>query len=200
MKEKQPKPTMKFAYADPPYLGCGKLYEKHHPEFFVWDDPKTHQELINRLSDEFPDGWAYSLSSTTLHTILPFCPSDVRVMAWVKPFCSFKPNVNPAYAWEPVIVYGGRKRTKEMETMPDFVSCNITLQKGLTGAKPLGFWLWLFGILNAEPNDQFEDLFPGTNGGAEAWRKFCNQQSMFQRRKVNSIKSEALDLFKSTEE
>jgi hypothetical protein len=200
MKEKQPKPTMKFAYADPPYLGCGKLYEKHHSEALVWDDPQTHQDLINRLSDEFPDGWAYSLSSTTLQTIMPFCPSDVRVMAWVKPFCSFKPNVNPAYAWEPVIVRGGRKRSREMETVPDFVSCNITLKKGLTGAKPLGFWLWLFSILNAEPSDEFCDLFPGSNGGSKAWSTFCSQQSIFQRRKDNSIKSEALDLFESTKE
>jgi hypothetical protein len=191
---------MKFAYADPPYLGCGKLYAKHHPDALVWDDPQSHKDLIGRLVDEFPDGWAYSLSSPTLHTILSFCPSNVRVMAWVKPFCSFKPNVNPAYAWEPVIVYGGRKRTRKMETIPDFVSCNITLKKGLTGAKPLGFWLWLFAILNAEPEDQFEDLFPGSNGGAVAWKMFCNQQSMFQQRKDNDFKSEAIDLFTSTEE
>ena len=23
---------MRFAYADPPYLGCGRLYAAHHPE------------------------------------------------------------------------------------------------------------------------------------------------------------------------
>ena len=191
---------MKFAYADPPYLGCGKLYVKHHPDALVWDDPNEHKRLIDRLVDEYPDGWAYSLSSTTLHTILPFCPSDVRVMAWVKPFCSFKPNVNPAYAWEPVIVRGGRKRTRQMQTVRDFLACNITLKKGLTGAKPLGFWLWLFSVLNAEPQDDFEDLFPGTYGGDAAWKQFCSQQSMFQQRKENSFDSEALDLFNTTKE
>ena len=200
MKEKQPKPTMKFAYADPPYLGCGKLYKKHHSEALVWDDPQTHQDLINRLSDEFPDGWAYSLSSTTLQTIMPFCPSDVRIMAWVKPFAVFKPNVNPGYCWEPVIVRGGRKRTRAQDTVRDFISCPIALKKGLVGAKPLGFWLWLFSILNAEPSDEFCDLFPGSNGGSKAWSTFCNQQSIFQRRKDNSIKSEAIDFFESTKE
>ena len=191
---------MKFAYAEPPYLGCGKLYAKNHSDALVWDNPKEHKRLIERLVGEFPDGWAYSLSSTTLHTLLPFCPDDVRVMAWVKPFCSFKPNVNPAYAWEPVIVRGGRKRTRTMETIPDFVSCNITLQKGLTGAKPLDFWLWLFTVLNAESNDEFCDLFPGSNGGDHAWKRYSNQQTMFQQKRDNDFKSEALDLFQSTEE
>jgi hypothetical protein len=133
---------MRFAYADPPYLGCGRLYLKHHPSALDWNDPEAHRSLIARLSEKWPDGWAYSLSSTTLHTILPMCPADVRVMAWVKPFASFKPNVNPAYTWEPVIVRGGRKRSKKQQTVRDFCSENITLQTGLTGAKPLGFWHW----------------------------------------------------------
>ena len=32
---------MRFAYADPPYLGCGKLYVSHHPDARDWDDPET---------------------------------------------------------------------------------------------------------------------------------------------------------------
>ena len=40
---------MKFAYADPPYLGCGHRYLEHHPEALDWDDPATHQELVDRL-------------------------------------------------------------------------------------------------------------------------------------------------------
>jgi len=51
---------MKFAYADPPYLGCGKLYAAHHPDALDWDDPETHFDLIGRLFDEYPDGWALS--------------------------------------------------------------------------------------------------------------------------------------------
>ena len=77
---------MKFAYADPPYLGCGSLYAKHHPEAKVWDKPETHRQLIERLVDEYPDGWALSLHSPSLWTLLPMCPEDVRVAAWVKPF------------------------------------------------------------------------------------------------------------------
>ena len=54
---------MRFAYADPPYLGCCKLYDHHHPDGLCWDDPETHRLLIKRLMTEFPDGWALSLNS-----------------------------------------------------------------------------------------------------------------------------------------
>ena len=145
---------MKFAYADPPYIGQAK---KHYNSTEV-----DHVELIKRLMKEYPDGWALSCSSPSLHQILPMCNSRCRIMAWVKPFCSFKPYVNPAYAWEPVIVYGGRKRGRKKQTVRDFVICNITLKKGLSGAKPKEFCFWLFEILGMEKEDTLDDLFPGT--------------------------------------
>src|ERR1039458_305054 len=98
---------MRFAFADPPYLGCGKLYPEH-PEARAWDDLAAHRDLIGQLASDFPDGWALSASSTSLHAILPLCPPDVRVAAWVKPFAAFKRNVRVAYTWEPVILRGGR--------------------------------------------------------------------------------------------
>ena len=47
---------MKLHYADPPYLGCGKLYAEHHPQALDWDDPQTHVRLVEQLQDE-SDGW-----------------------------------------------------------------------------------------------------------------------------------------------
>jgi len=161
---------MKFAYADPPYLGCGDLYAKHHPEALDWNDPKRHEELIAQLQCDFPDGWAMSLSSPSLRVILPMCPDDCRVSAWVKPFAVFKPNVGVAYAWEPVIWRGGRRRTREQFTSRDWHSANITLQKGLPGAKPPSFCRWIFEILNAQPDDELVDLFPGTGAITDAWQ------------------------------
>ena len=145
---------MRFAYADPPYIGCAHRY----PE----DEEVDHEALVKRLVDEFPDGWALSLHTPSLRYILGLCPDDVRVMAWVKPFAVFKPNVNPAYAWEPVIVRGGRRRTRQQPTARDWVSANITLRKGLVGAKPDAFCDWLLDVLNVEPGDEVIDLFPGT--------------------------------------
>jgi hypothetical protein len=160
---------MRFAYADPPYLGCGKLYAKHHPEALVWDDPEEHRHLIERLSDEWPDGWAMSASTPSLRTLLPMCPPDVRVLAWTKPFCIFKPNVGLAYAWEPVIMRGGRRITREQLTVRDYCAVNITLKKGLTGAKPPGFCDWLLSALNVQMGDTLDDLFPGTGAVSAAY-------------------------------
>jgi hypothetical protein len=167
---------VKFAYADPPYLGQGKkLYGKHHDEAHVWDDPQTHQELIDRLVDEFPDGWAMSASSGSLRTLLPMCPDDVRVASWVKPFAIFKPNVGLAYAWEPVILRGGRKIPRDQKTVRDWVAENITLKKGLTGAKPPRFCEWVFSMLNAQPGDELVDIFPGTGVVGETWRQWITR-------------------------
>jgi len=123
----------------------------------------NHQLLIRHLCDDYPDGWALSTSSTALQRVLPLCPDDVRVMAWVKPFAAFKANVNPAYAWEPVIVRGGRKRTREQVTVRDWVSAVITLQKGTHGAKPKDFCFWLLDVLGfQDEDDELDDIFPGS--------------------------------------
>jgi hypothetical protein len=159
---------MKIAYADPPYLGMAHLYD--HPEAGIYDTVVGHRALIDRLAREFPDGWAYSLSSPSLRVLLPLCPEDVRVGAWVKPFASFKPNVNPAYAWEPVVFRGGRRKGRDVPTVRDFVSCPITLRRGLAGAKPEGFAWWLFDLLGMREGDEFADLFPGTGGMGRAWK------------------------------
>jgi len=160
---------VKFCYADPPYLGCGKRYVPYHPEALVWDVPETHRDLIARLCDEFPEAWALSLHSVSLRTILPMCPEDVRVAAWVKPFASYKPNVNPAYTWEPVIWRGGRKRGRREPSVRDHVAANIRLQSGLVGAKPEAFCWWVFDLLGAQPEDEFHDLFPGSGAVSRAW-------------------------------
>lgn len=166
---------MKFAYADPPYLGCAGLYKEHHRNAEMWNDPEIHRLYIAQLNDNWPDGWALSSSSTALHTILPMCPSDVRVSAWVKPFAVFKPNVGVAYAWEPVIWRGGRRRTRDQDTVRDWVSANITLRRGLTGAKPREFCRWVFSLLNAQPGDTLDDTFPGTGAVMAAWQEWIGE-------------------------
>jgi hypothetical protein len=162
----------RYAYADPPYLG---LAEKFYGDP-TYDAIEAHGALIERLSADYPDGWAYSLHTPTLRLILPLCPPDVRVMAWVKPFASFKPGVNPGYAWEPVIVRGGRSHRGRTEpTVRDWVAQSITLRRGFTGAKPEGFCFWLFEVLGILPGDEFDDLFPGSGAVGIAWDKWRRQ-------------------------
>lgn len=152
---------MKFAYADPPYLGCGSLYAQHHSEALVWDDPETHRRLIERLRDEYPDGWALSASVPSIPTLVAMLPPH-RQCAWVKPFAVFKPNVGVAYAWEPVFLVAGRRRTRQQPTVRDWFSCEITLRKGLVGAKPAPVVHWILDLLNVQRGDEVDDLFPGT--------------------------------------
>jgi hypothetical protein len=164
---------MKTAYADPPYPGCAHLY-REHPDYAGEVD---HAELVARLVREFPDGWALSTSAPALRDVLNLCPREARVMPWVKPFASFKPGVGVAFAWEPVIVMGGRKRTRQQPTARDWVAANITLKRGLTGAKPRAFCFWLFDVLGMEPGDEFVDLFPGSGAVWMAWQDWRARQT-----------------------
>ncbi len=160
---------LKFAYADPPYLGCGaKLYG-----FPEWDSIERHAELIAVMCRDFPDGWVYSLSSPSVFDLAHIFPKGRRLGAWTKPFASFKPNVNPAYAWEPVVFFGGRKRDRLDDTARDWHSENIAMMKGLPGAKPPKFGGFIEGLLGARAADTIVDLFPGTCGlhGISQWER-----------------------------
>lgn len=162
---------MKIAYADPPYIGQAHRY--------VEKTEVDHQALVEKLCAEFPDGWALSLSSPSLKQILAMCPDDVRVAAWVKPFAVFKPNVNPAYAWEPVIFRGGRKhRSRDEATVVDWVSANITLERGMVGAKPDEFCYWMFQVMGLCADDEFIDLYLGSGSVTRAWEQYRKQQAM----------------------
>ena len=172
---------MRMAYADPPYVGSCKMYQHEHGiDGRCWDDPLTHAALITRLLVDFPDGWALSLGSPSLRTLLNYCPEDVRVGVWVKPFASFRPNVTPAYAWEPVIFRGGRRRTRDEWSGRDWVSAMPPVfsgeSRGVPGMKPEAFCWWLFNdLLGLRAGDQFVDLFPGSGAVSRAWTSYERQ-------------------------
>lgn len=173
---------MKIAYADPPYLGCCARYgHEHGCEGLCWDDVATHHRLIGRLDDDFQDGWALSCSSPSLRQLLPLCPDDVRVGAWVKPFAVFKPHVNPVYAWEPVIWRGGRTpRARSEPTARDWVAAGITLEKGLVGVKPESFCWWVIELLGLRPGDELVDVFPGMGIMSATWVTYLRQRRLFE--------------------
>jgi hypothetical protein len=177
---------MRFGYADPPYFGCCSLYEHYHPDGRCWDDLSSHVALVERLTRDFPDGWALSCTSGSLRRLLGFCPHDVRIAPWLKTFGAFKRGVRPAWMWEPVIFRGGRnpgnghphqppEKGGKQTTPKDFALIDvaeagagsalaepITLKKGLTGAKPEAFCAWVLDLLNVQEGDEVVDLFPGT--------------------------------------
>ena len=156
---------MIFAYADPPYLGNGKQkYSEHHDNEEEYDSKEAHFRLVQKLCDEYPDGWALSCNPKDLQWLLPSMPEDVRVCAWVKTFHQIRVNVSVQYAWEPVILRGGRDMRHRRPMTRDWLSCAIAMRKGLKGSKPDAFFEWIIAMLGWEPGDILDDLFPGTYG------------------------------------
>lgn len=160
---------MRFAYADPPYLGCGEShYGEHHPDAAKWDNPAAHADLADDLVQRFPDGWVLSCNPRDLGMYLGFdhMPEDVRVGAWCKTWHQIRPTT-VQFAWEPVIFRGGRKDPKRSPMVRDWLSCPVTRQRGLKGAKPDQFNRWVLDLLAfRDDDDELVDLFPGTGGMA----------------------------------
>lgn len=159
----------RLAYADPPYIGQAQKHYSHDERCAEVD----HAELIARLEAEY-DGWALSfgVNLPALQEVVALLPEGSRVAVWVKPFASFKPGVNPGYTWEGVAFRSARPNRRDVATVKDHHIENITMRKGLSGAKPPGFCLWLFDLIGAEADDEFADLYPGTGGVSEAWRNW----------------------------
>lgn len=162
---------MKFAYADPPYFKQGKKrYGEYHDEAQVWDSQESHLGLIEKLYTEYNDGFVYSCNPANLSWILTKYP-DLRVCAWVKTFHQIRPTT-VQFAWEPVLLHGGRKDNKRKPMVRDWFQGNATRKKGLPGAKSLQFNTWILQLLNYQIGDTLDDLFPGTGGMADAVKQY----------------------------
>lgn len=173
---------MRFAYADPPYLGMCARYDHTHPDGRCWDEPETHRLLIERLADY--DGWALSLHVPSLAAMLAMCPDDVRVLAWCKTWASWKPGVYPASAWEPIILHGQRKRrwaNGDAQTPRDWFAC-VAQQNGFFGAKPAQMVWWMLDCLGVGPDDEFDDLFHGSGSVIRAYEQWRAQPAIFGNR------------------
>lgn len=168
---------MRFAYADPPYLGRAEYYVAHHADAMIWDDPETHRALIARMQAEYPDGWVMSLSEKSLRTILPMCPPAARTAAWISERSRYAGKAMPVRRhFEPVIFCGGRDGPNRaadfvvtpQEPMPAgekrYAMDKSAIRAGdiFVGRKPAAFCRWVLDLLGYESGDMIDDLFPGT--------------------------------------
>jgi hypothetical protein len=164
---------MRLAYADPPYPGCAHHY-RDQPDYAGEVD---HVQLVDRLQ-QF-DGWVMHTNATpaTIALLAPLiAATEARWCVWVKGFAAFKANVSVAYAWEPVIIKAARKPVVTGRlVMRDWIECNITLERGLVGAKPAPVCWWAFELMGAAHDDQLDDLFPGTGAVTKAWETWRRQ-------------------------
>lgn len=187
---------MRFAYADPPYPGKSRKYYGGHEDYAGEVD---HAQLLSRLEEEFPDGWALSTSAAALQEILALCPPQriprgsvggghregLRVLAWCKPLAQPGGRPGPLYGWEPVILRGGRRAGARdgwprdwIVTSPELYTLRPRPAAHVTGAKPPAFLEWLFRCLGARCDDELVDLFPGSGAVAAAWRAFAAQPEL----------------------
>lgn len=173
--------TMRFGYADPPYIGQAK---KHYGEHKDFDGEVDHEELVSRLQVDFSDGWALSLSCQSLQEVLTYCPMGVRVCAWFKPWSNMLPGIRMQFSWEPIIVCGGRrgKHVRGDALLRDWVMANpdgFTFREidddAVIGRKPERFCFWLFDALGGQPGDELVDLFPGNGSIEMAWQSWQHQ-------------------------
>jgi hypothetical protein len=173
---------MRIVYADPPYIGQANKY----PEKTEVD----HYQLMLEL--EKYDGWALSASSSSLSALIPIVnqvTTDYRIASWVKTFAVFKPNVNPAYTWEPVLFKPARGYTRESPTIRDWISGVITLKTGMIGAKPYYFCEWLFNLLGADCDDEFVDMFYGSGNVSRSWESWSKSRDFTRFLKNKKVES-----------
>ena len=163
----------RLMYADPPYIGQSQRHYGDHPDF---DGEVDHVLLLAQLDEA--DGFVLHMSAPSIpaiaHTMAEYgyC-LDARWMSWVKPFAAFKRNVSVAYAWEPVLVRPVRKPVVNGRVvMRDWCSESITMQRGLSGAKPEQVCRWLFEVAGLEPDDEMIDMFPGSGAVTRAWERW----------------------------
>lgn len=187
---------MKLAYADPPYPGTSARYYADHPDYAGEVD---HQELIDRLIDDYPDGWALSTSAEALPEILGMIYTEPppQVAAW---FRGERPTASywPLHAWEPVIYFGGRPYLssideRRIDSLVHVARARRTDPRHVIGAKPAAFCYWMFDLLGARPGDTLDDLYPGSGGIGRAWHEFtvATDDTSSDRRPTDQL---ALDL------
>ncbi len=155
---------MKFAYADPPYIGTAKRrYDTEEVD---------HKELLLRLNNNY-DGWALSSHVPGLWDLIPMIPREwkCRIAVWCKP--NTRHNCNyPIYAWEPLIFKNGRNKRqaiKDYMVLPLNIQSTKEKHNIFIGKKPDEFCYWLFELLGMTADDEFDDLFPGTGRVTRAW-------------------------------
>jgi hypothetical protein len=189
---------VRVAYADPPYPGQAARHYGDHRDFAGEVD---HAELITRLEEEFPDGWALSTSVAALPDVLALCPKSeasrkgtwngrggiklgtgVRLCAWLRTGIPFPPS-RIMWAWEPVIVRTPHWRQRHKhDFIPDVLYATQPrgfLGNEITGQKPLAFCHWIFDLLGLGPDDELVDLFPGSGAVSKAWEAWRAQANLF---------------------
>jgi hypothetical protein len=183
----------RLCIADPPYLGravrwygaggCGdgggKGQADNHPDAYLWDDPKTHIQLVHDLQQNY-DGWCIAMSVHSLSTYMSAVETDsrngIRVCVWHKP-SAVTSGSRITNTWEPVLVKVPKERrgwNSGGAKMCDVLTAN-PLRSNFVGAKPREWTMWVLDLMGYRPDDEVTDMFAGS-GAVSA---VLSQQGLF---------------------
>ena len=180
---------MKFAIADPPYLGSAHRWygvngrakgrglgrADEHPEAYLWDQEEKHIELAKKLLNEF-DGFAIALTSHSLSTYLSIIQTGrtngIKVMSWIKP-ASLPGGNRITQSWEPVIVKVPKERKGRGtgKQMNDYLIKPSPRNK-FAGSKPIEWTHWVLDAMGVRFDDEIVDLFNGSGLVKEAINEY----------------------------
>lgn len=185
---------MKFAIADPPYLGrahrwygiggrakgMGKGKADDHPEAYKWDAPEMHLKLAADLMVEY-DGFAIACTPHSLSTYLSIIPTHsengIKLLSWVKP-ASMPTGSRITQSWEAVIVKVPKERKGRGtgKQMVDYLICRAP-RKGFAGSKPIEWTNWVMDAMGVMDGDTVDDLFNGSGSVAAAIERYLQNGS-----------------------
>ena len=182
---------MKFAIADPPYLGRAKIWYgqkmrksqkgikfggtskvNYKPADFnenaeIWDNIKTHKNLIEKLENEY-DGFALCMAHDNLQKLLPFCKPNIKIMIWHKWSIPSRSRIQNRF--EPVLIRIPKslKGAVKGQTMPDVLTWQMRTKSDFAGAKPKEWTYWVLDAMGVDKDDEIEDLFIGSGAVTQA--------------------------------
>lgn len=186
---------MRFAFADPPYPGRSHLYRSvDRPDAAEVD----HGELIDRLIDEYPHGWALATDSRGLWTVVPLLRERAgsvraRIGIWHFPDASPVGVGHPqgrdsrvGWSYEAVVFAGGRGRPGVQ--IMDHLTAPRPDRKtdGFVGQKPKLYTAWVLGLLGVQPGDTVDDLYPGSGAVRAAIDEYLSQMALWPARRARS--------------
>jgi hypothetical protein len=176
---------MTIGYADPPYIGQShRLYGDHRD----YAGEVNHHELVDRLAGY--DAWILHASAARIQDLYMLLPgpaidtkknkgraldgTGTRMLVWIKETSAWRP-VRVQYGWEPIFVYGGRRTKDTRPVLNDWLRAPASDRNGFTGSKPYEVVRYALDAIGAGPDDELDDLYPGSGAVGRHWERYCAQ-------------------------